>query len=46
MGSSATFSLNLQTVRIIADWRDLERLWEEAVANSTYNKQMHMMVII
>jgi hypothetical protein len=30
----------------MADWRDIERLWEKAVANSTYNKQMHMMVII
>ena len=33
------------TIRIMADWRDLERLWQEAVANGTCKEKMHMIII-
>jgi hypothetical protein len=29
----------------MADWRDLERLWQEAVANGTCKEKMHMIII-
>jgi len=29
----------------MADWRDLERLWQEAVANGTYKEKMHTFII-
>jgi hypothetical protein len=30
----------------MANWRDLKRLWEKAVADGAYKEKMHLIIII
>lgn len=34
------------TIWIMANWRDLKRLWEKAVADGAYKEKMHLIIII